>query len=70
MPTRYEARNQKGLFFWAERVPGKVPCFNVVSQADGFPATEAHDDWFANLADADAMARELAETNPGIGNQP
>ena len=68
-PIKYEAKNQKGLFFWAEPNGGGAGAnesYGVVSQARGFPATEAHDDWFANLSDADAMARELAATNPGL----
>ncbi len=70
---RYEAKNQRGLFFWAEANgggAGAIESYCVVSQADGYPATEAHDDWFCHFADADAMARELAETNPGIGESP
>ena len=73
MTKRYEAKNQRGLFFWAEPNgggAGAVESYAVVSQANGFPATEAHDDWFAYLKDADEIARQLAETNPGIGNQP
>lgn len=73
MTKRYEAKNQRGLFFWAEPNgggAGAVESYGVVSQAKGFPATEAHDDWFAYLKDADEIARQLAETNPGIGNQP
>lgn len=64
-PTKYQARNQPGLFFWVEPVDF---AFMVVCQADGFPATEAFDDWFSNQSDAEAMAKELAETNPGLGD--
>ncbi len=59
-PTRYESATQPGLFYWAERngIDGKS--WLVVAQANGFPASEAFDDWLANFADADAIARQLA----------
>lgn len=63
-PTKYESKTQPGLFYWAEPNggggAGAVESFGVVAQMTGFPPTEACDDWFANEADADAMARELA----------
>ena len=67
MLTKHEAKNQPGLYFWAE--PNEIDggaTFCVISQADGYPATEAHDDWFRHLKDADEIARQLAETNPGL----
>jgi len=33
----------------------------VVAQAEGFPATEAWDDWFAKESDAQAIAEKLAK---------
>jgi hypothetical protein len=61
---RIESQIQPGLFFWAEQDPGAVPCWIVYSQAKGFPATEACDDWFANKADAEAIAEQLAKGDP------
>lgn len=63
MSTKHESKTQPGLFFWAER--NRMPRSTVVSwcvmgQAEGGPATEAHDDWFANEKDANEIARELA----------
>lgn len=63
-PTKYEAAAQPGLFFWAERVGGPIQFWAVVSQADGYPASEAHDDWFANQEDADRIAQEFARDYP------
>ncbi len=63
-PTKHESTTQPGLFYWAE--PVKLPAgaanqpFCVVSQAKGYPATEAFDDWLANEADADEIAQRLA----------
>ncbi len=62
----YESKAQPGLFYWAELrtfVSGPNATGGhwwVVSQVDGYPATEAHDDWFANQVDADAVAKALA----------
>ena len=61
---RYESKAQPGLRFWAEPNgggAGAVESYGIVSQADGYPATEAWDDWFANFGDADRIAREMAE---------
>ena len=63
MPNpRYESKLQPGLFFWAERVDEGKPnsTWMVVQQANGFPGTEAHDDWFAKFEDADEIAKALA----------
>ncbi len=64
-PRKFESTSQPGLFFWAqdadpEGILEGPQCFMVVSQADGFPATEAHDDWFAHEADAVRVAEQLA----------
>ena len=64
---KYESREQPGLFFWAEANgdgAGAVESYCVVSQVTGYPATEAHDDWFANFKDADEIARMLAAGEP------
>ena len=57
--VRFESKSQAGLFFWAEPVDSS--CFHVVAQATGYPASEAHDDWFANEKDAVEVARLLAQ---------
>lgn len=60
-PKRYESTEQPGLYFWAEPVlNGTLNCFAVIGQADGFPASEAHDDWFGQESDADVIAQKLA----------
>lgn len=56
-PTRYASATQPGLFFWVERAGS---AFMVVQGVEGFPATEALDDWPAHFEDADALARQLA----------
>lgn len=63
----YESTTEPGLYYWAEAtgIPGsKVESYMVVVQVVGYPGTEACDDWFANLADAEEVARQLAA---GIG---
>lgn len=63
-PIKHESTTQPGLFFWAEPNgggAGAVESYGVVSQADGFPATEAWDDWFAHWQDADDVAQKLAK---------
>ena len=62
--TKYESKTQPGLFFWAEANgggAGAVESYGVVQQMTGYPATEAHDDWFGRFEDADEIARALAE---------
>lgn len=63
-PTKHESATQPGLFYWAERNPKlrahDAETYSVVAQASGFPATEAHDDWFHRAEDADAIARAMA----------
>jgi len=64
MSARHESTTQPGLFFWAEPTGGRegaVASFGVVSQANGYPMTEAWDDWFAREADADEIAQQLAK---------
>lgn len=59
---KHIAQNDPALKFWAEKLdlsPAKE-CYAVISQVDGFPAAEAHDDWFARLEDADEIALQLA----------
>ena len=45
--------------YWAEH-DALTGCWIVYAQVEGYPATEACDDWFANEADAQAMAKQLA----------
>jgi hypothetical protein len=65
-PVKFESKSQPGLFFWAENtdpqgILGGTPCFMVVFQVEGYPATEACDDWFGNELDAVALAKKFAE---------
>lgn len=49
--------------FWAEAIDmedGSHISWHVIAQVKGFPATEAHDDWFGYQKDADEVARMLA----------
>lgn len=55
---KYESTTEPGLFYWAQS--GGADHFYVVAQAEGGPATEAWDDWFANFKDADEIAQMLA----------
>lgn len=67
--TKYQAKNQPGLYYWAEPNgggAGAIESYGVVCQTDGSPTTEAYDDWFGRFEDADNMAKELAATNPGM----
>jgi hypothetical protein len=64
---KHTAPNDPALKFWAEKnvVPGSsVGSWAVISQVDGFPATEAHDDWFGFYKDADEVAQQLASEAP------
>jgi len=58
---KYQSSHQPNLYFWAEKNPGPVASWSVTAQVTGFPATEANDDWFANKADAEELARTLAQ---------
>ena len=61
MTTKYESRKQPGLYYWAEgQTIDGVTTYSVVAQANGYPASEAHDDWFVDFATADAVAKQLA----------
>lgn len=58
---RYPAKSRSDLKFWPEKVvQGLNVSWMVVAAVDGAPATEAHDDWFANYKDADEVAKQLA----------
>ena len=63
-PAKFQSVAQPGLYFWAEQIeqfsPNETPCFAVIAQADGYPATEAYDDWFMLRSDAEQMAQQLA----------
>lgn len=64
LPPKYESIIQKGLYFWAESNgggAGAIESYGVVAQAEGFPPTEAFDDWFCHLRDADEIAQKLAK---------
>ena len=62
--TRYQSKSDPSISYWAEPNggggAGAIESYCVVGQAEGYPATEACDDWFANFADADEIARKLA----------
>jgi hypothetical protein len=62
LPPKYESTTQPGLYFWAEEFDGSdgPRVWIVTQQAEGYPATEAFDDWLANFADADEIAQKLA----------
>jgi hypothetical protein len=59
---KYESTTEPGLFFSVEPVAGPdgPVAYMVTQQMKGYPGTEACDDWFANLNDADAIAQQLA----------
>ena len=62
LPPKHESATQPGLYFFAERFelrPGPS-VWVVMSQAKGFPATEAFDDWLFHFKDADDIAHKLA----------
>jgi len=55
-------KNKDGVYFWSEPVEiGKTNSWHIVQQMPGYPATEAHDDWFANKKDADEIAEKLSK---------
>lgn len=60
-PIKYAARTRPDLKFWAEMVAGQPDTCHVVSQVDGFPATEADDDWYGDMSVADAVAQDHAK---------
>ena len=57
---KHVANGRPDIKFWAQRNPGKVESYSVIYQADGFPATEDEDDWFADFSVADAIAKDHA----------
>lgn len=60
---RHHSTTQPGLVYWAEPNgggAGAVESYCVVGQAEGFPPSESHDDWFANWEDANEIAAMLA----------
>ena len=59
-PEKFESTSQKGLFYWTE-YEVLAGCWVVYSQAEGFPATEAFDDWFGYEKDAIEVAKKLAK---------
>ena len=58
-------KSKSGVYYWAEKVPQIAPhktvVWAVISQVPGYPATEAHDDWFGFKADAEQVAKDLSE---------
>jgi len=61
----FRAVNDTALRFWAEQaLPGEPGGWVVLSQVDGFPATEAADDWFGSQEAAEEEAERLAQTAP------
>jgi len=57
---RFESKIQKDLFYWVEPVGLNINGFHVVAQAEGYPATEAYDDWFKYKKDAEEIAEKLS----------
>ena len=61
---KYRSKKEPNVQYWAEQVPllpgEKSVAWVVVMQADGYPGTEACDDWFGRFEDADAIAQKLA----------
>jgi ABC-type microcin C transport system permease subunit YejE len=61
-PIKFESTSQPGLFFWAES--DGEGAWIVTSQANGFPATEAYDDWLGVESQAVDIAKRLAAGDP------
>lgn len=59
--TKFESKNLPGLFFWAEQEESGKGFWIVVAQVEGYPKSEAYDDWLTNQADAEDLAKKLAE---------
>lgn len=58
---KYESISQPGAYYWAEKTIDKLnDHWAVISKVEGYPATEAWDDWFMREEDADDIARRLA----------
>lgn len=61
-PTKYQCVKQPDAYYWAEpNVLDNGNTYCVVFQADGYPATEGFDDWFADYEVADDIAYRLAQ---------
>ena len=56
---KFQSTTQADLYFFSE--PATADSFMVASQVDGYPGTEAFDDWLAYERDANAIALLLAE---------
>jgi hypothetical protein len=54
-----EYTNEEGVKFWAEYDP-EVKAWVCIQQVDGYPETEAHDDWFGRKEDAENICKKLA----------
>lgn len=59
--THHISKADPTVVYFAELIEGPVPSWMVVYQKEGYPGTEAHDDWFGRFHDADALAKEMAE---------
>ena len=55
---RYISKSNPELEFFVEKTFQNS--YMVVSQVEGYDATEAHDDWFFNKQDAEEIAQQLA----------
>jgi hypothetical protein len=53
----YESVNEKGTYFY---VGGEQGQYVVTQESEGFPATEAYDDWLYSYEDALNIAKKLA----------
>jgi hypothetical protein len=61
---KFESTTQPGLFYWVEQISSPLAvytCFHAVSQMEGYPVTEAFDDWLMNRSDAEEIAEKLAK---------
>lgn len=60
---KYKSTTEPDVYFWAEEIhvlQDSPRAWHVVAQRTGYPGTEAHDDWFGKEADAQEVARKLA----------
>lgn len=61
-PTKYQDKHNPDCYYWAE--PNEIDggkSFCVTFQADGYPATAGHDDWFGTFEGADQVAYALSQ---------
>ena len=56
----YESVSQKDLYFYVSK-DDSTGAYIVTSEAEGFPATEAFDDWMQSYEVAMSIAKDLAE---------